>query len=282
MDKERKGRSGTPAYDIYNDTDGGFRRLKQKNSVRQLRQRVYYFLLLTVLLLIFVLGIVALFFRVNEVKVTGNTEYTDKEIIKASGIEKGENIYFVKEADVRKEILTDFPYVRSVSVERNVPNKINIRLKCDSPDYYVDICGEYYVISANLKVLERFFSKEELLAAHPEIKLFKTGDIRSAIVGNEMEFLNSNHAEVAKDFLGELSSAEIFEGVSSISFEDRFNIRVVYDSRLAANVGNGDDAELKLRFLNEIVKDLGNSKGSIDVKDVETAYVLLDGTASYD
>ncbi|MBR5515106.1 MAG: FtsQ-type POTRA domain-containing protein [Clostridia bacterium] len=282
MNKKKKEGFSLPSFAVNRETDGGFRRLKQKNSKRHLKQRLYYFFLLTALLLIFVITVVAVFFRVTDIRVNGNTAYPDKEIIKASGIEKGENIYSVSEKEVQKGVLLDHPYIRSVNVNRVIPNKINIDLKCDTPDFYVDIYGEYYVISPQLKVLERFFSKEELLAKYPEIKLFKAGEVRSAIVGREMELANPNHSEPAKQLLDVLKKNSVYEGVSSVDFSDRFNIRIVYDSRLEANIGNGEELELKLRFMNEIVKDLGNGKGTIDIKDVETAYVLLDGSASFD
>lgn len=281
MEKENK-KGVNPFHSFSGDVDGGFKRLKKKNSARHVKQRVYYFLLLSALSLIFIIGIVAVFFRVTDINIKGSTVYTDREIIASSGIKKGENIYSVKEEDVQKAILLKNPYVRSVKVKRSIPNKINIDLKCDSPDFYVDICGEYFVISPQLRVLERFFEKEELLNKYPDIILFKAGNIRSAIVGSDVSFVNESYEDAAKDLLSVLCKTEVFEGVSSVDFSDRFNVKIVYDSRLEANIGNGDDVELKLRFMNEIVKDLGNGRGSIDIKDVETAYVLLDGNAIYD
>lgn len=282
MKKTEKEYNPSSAYNIYNDTDGGFRRLKQKNNIRHIKQRIYYVAVLVLLVVIFALAVVLIFFRVSDVKVEGNTVYKDKEIVKASGIEEGVNIYMISEGDVQAKLLTEFPYIRTVNVEKNIPNTVTLDLECDSPSYYLEIGKEYFVISGNLRVVERFMTKDEMLEKHPDIRYFRVSEIRSAIVGSELEFIHSGYSESAKSFLKVLEGTEIFEEITSVYFDDRFNICVVYDNRLKANVGNGESADLKLRFMKEIVEDLGNVRGTIDIKDVEKAYVLLDGTANFD
>lgn len=282
MKDDRSVWSDEVVYDIYNDVDGGFRRLKQKNTARHIRQRIYYVVLLTFLLLIFVLGAVAIFFRITDIQIEGNTVYRDEEILNSSGISEGMNIYLVKEQDVQRGIMTKHPYVRSVSVERDVPNSVIIGLECDSPSYYVELGGEYFVLSKNLRVLERFFEKDKMTEAHSDIRCFKATGIKSAIVGSEIEFVTPGYSESAKSVLGVLEDCEIFPEITSVYFDDRFNIGIVYQGRLKANIGNGEEAEIKLRFMNEIVKDLGDARGTIDIKDVETAYVLLDSSVVFD
>ena len=261
---------------------GGFERLKRKNSARLLGQRVFYVVLLAVLLVVFIIGAVAIFFRVHSITVKGNTVYEDADIIAASGIERDMNIYLIDDKSVATGILSAFPYVKTVKVDRNIPSGVTLTLKCDEPNYYMDIKGEYFVVSRELRVMQRFLSKEELLSTHPDIRRLTGGEIRSAIVGSEVVFVNEAYSQAAKELLAILESTEVFSGVSSVDFSDRFNVYVVYDGRLKANIGNSDDTELKLRFMNEIVKDLGEARGTIDIKDVEAAYVLLSSEENYD
>ena len=49
------------------------------------------------LVMIFLVGVLvmSLFFRVNEIEVINASDYTDQEIVSASGIEKGVNLFFV-------------------------------------------------------------------------------------------------------------------------------------------------------------------------------------------
>lgn len=261
---------------------GGFERLKRKNKRKLLRRRVFYLVLLVVLLLTFIIGAVAIFFRVSSITVEGNNVYNDGDIIDASGIEKGMNIYLINDNSVATGILSAFPYVKTVNLERNVPGSVVLDLKCDEPNYYMEIAGEYFVLSRELRVMDRFTDKDELKAALPNVKKLTGGDVKTAIVGTELEFVSSSYSKTAKEILSILEGTEVFEGVSSVNFSDRFNMYVVYKSRLKANIGNSDEALLKLRFMNEIVKDLGEARGTIDIKDVEAAYVLLNSDEEYD
>ena len=262
--------------------NGAFERLRRKNSTRLLRQRVLYTVLIVLLLAVFLVGIVGIFFRVHTITVKGNTVYGDSEIISESGIEKDMNIYLIDDRKVSTAILSAFPYVRTVKVSREIPTGVTLTLKCDEPNYYTEIGGECFVLSRELRVMQRFESKDELLTAHPDIKKLIGGEVRRAVVGSELEYVSKSYSKQAKELLGILESAEVFSGVSSIDFSDRFNVQITYDSRLKANIGNSDDIELKLRFMNEIVKDLGEARGTIDIKDVEAAYVLLNNDETYD
>lgn len=260
----------------------GFERLRRKNNTRLLRQRVLYTVLIVLLLAVFLIGIVGIFFRVHSITVKGNTVYSDSEIISKSGIEKDMNIYLIDDRSVSTAILSAFPYVRTVKLTREIPTGVTLTLKCDEPNYYTEIGGECFVLSRELRVMQRFESKDELLTVHPDIKKLIGGDVRRAVVGSELEYASKSYSKQAKELLMILESAEVFGGISSVDFSDRFNVQLTYDGRLKANIGNSDDIELKLRFMNEIVKDLGEARGTIDLKDVEAAYVLLNNDESYD
>lgn len=279
--KKRKAKDAA-ALGIKPETDGGFARLKRKNTVRHVRQRVFYFVLLIVLAAVFLCGAVAIFFRVSSVSVQGNDMYSDEDIKAASGIQDGMNIYLIDDTSVRANILSAFPFVKTVKLTRNVPSGITLLLQCDEPGYYVEINGEFFIVSDDLRVLERMWTKEAVKEKYPKIKKLTAGSIKRAVVGSELAFVNENYSDVGVQLLKVLAASEINEGVTSVDFSDRFNIYVVYDSRLKANLGNTDDIDLKLRFMNEIVKDLGQARGTIDIKDVETGYALLNSTEVYD
>ena len=58
-----------------------------------------------------VLG-VAIFFRVHTVEVQGNTIYSSEQVVKASGVEEGDNLLMVNRAAVAGRIKAMMPYVR--------------------------------------------------------------------------------------------------------------------------------------------------------------------------
>ena len=264
--KDKAGKSPPPE-----SKDGGFERLKRKNSAKLLKQRVVFAVLILVLLAVFVIGATTIFFRVHTINVKGNSFYNNSDIVNASGIKKDMNIYLIDDNRVSTAIISNFPYVRTVSVDRVIPNTVNLNLKCDSPDYYVEIAGECFVVSGDLRVMQNFNSKDELLEVHPNIKKLTGGEVSRAVVGSELEYVRTAYSAQAKELLSVLEASEIFEGVSSIDFSDRFNMYITYAGRLKANIGNNDDIQLKLRFMNEIVKDLGEATGTIPM----TLYLIF-------
>lgn len=66
------------------------------------------------------------FFRVERVTVTGNQRYTQEEIIAASGIETGDNLYSLNKVRIDRNIRTTLPYVGDLTINRALPSTILI------------------------------------------------------------------------------------------------------------------------------------------------------------
>ena len=79
------------------------------------------------------LGVIALiilamsvFFVVTDIDVEGNARYTDEEIVLASGLEKGENLFFINRYDAASRIFSKLPYINDVMVTRELPSRVVI------------------------------------------------------------------------------------------------------------------------------------------------------------
>ena len=68
------------------------------------------------------------FFRVETVVVTGNSRYTQEEVVAASGIEVGDNLYAMNKFHVQQQIREQLPYVSEVSIQRGLPSTILIQV----------------------------------------------------------------------------------------------------------------------------------------------------------
>lgn len=66
------------------------------------------------------------FFRVETVTVTGNQRYTQEEIIAASGIEVGDNLYGLNKIRIDQNIRTTLPYIGDLTINRSLPSTIVI------------------------------------------------------------------------------------------------------------------------------------------------------------
>lgn len=85
------------------------------------------FKLLCVLAVVAALTVGAtVFFRVETITVTGNQRYTQEEIVAASGIELGDNLYSLNKVRINQNIRTVLPYIGDLTINRSLPSSIVI------------------------------------------------------------------------------------------------------------------------------------------------------------
>ena len=66
------------------------------------------------------------FFRVEQVTVSGNQRYTQEEIIAASGIQLGDNLYSLNKVRIDRNLRTTLPYIGELTINRSLPSTVVI------------------------------------------------------------------------------------------------------------------------------------------------------------
>ena len=94
------------------------------------------------------------FFRVNDLEVSGNVRYTAEEIVGASGIETGDNLIVLSRSRVSASICTKLPYVENVSIKKVLPDKVVLRVSERVAAASVESPEGRWLISAQGKLLE--------------------------------------------------------------------------------------------------------------------------------
>ena len=69
------------------------------------------------------------FFQVETVAVTGNSRYSQEEIIKATGIQTGDNLFRMNKYQIAHQVLQGLPYVEEVTIRRALPSTIVLTVK---------------------------------------------------------------------------------------------------------------------------------------------------------
>lgn len=69
---------------------------------------------------------VTVFFRVEAVTVTGNVRYTQEEIIAATGIQAGDNLFALNKNQINERLRQSLPYIGTVMIRRDLPSGITI------------------------------------------------------------------------------------------------------------------------------------------------------------
>ena len=70
----------------------------------------------------------ALFFRMDHIVISGNERYTEAEVLAASGLQTGGNLYFLNKFDVKEAIFEQLPYVDTIRINRKLPDTLLIEV----------------------------------------------------------------------------------------------------------------------------------------------------------
>ena len=134
------------------------RRHNRTRRARRGRFRVLHQLLAIVLTVAVLFAGCIVFFRVQTVEVTGNRRYTAEEIIAVSGIETGDYLALLDKNYIVRKIRSDFPYVESVSINRNLPDSVLITVTESTAAAAVEAAGSWWLINSSGKLLEEVSS----------------------------------------------------------------------------------------------------------------------------
>ncbi len=217
------------------------------------RQRAAYGPLALVMIFLVAILVMSLFFRVSDIEVINASDYSDTEIVAASGIEKGVNLFFVDRFSAASMIFANLPYMDTVSIQRQLPNRIIIQAEGSAPAIYMRLDDEYWLLDRKGKMLGTTSAlKAEI---YPEIRSLEP---ITAMENMDMIVEGVNVARLA--YTGELVTALQGEGllpkVAWIDVKDASNPSIYYDGRLTVYYGAMEDTQYKTALLKDAISKL--------------------------
>ncbi len=143
----------------------------RRNRKRHRRRRgrfsaLYKLLSFLIILAAILVGCVA-FFRVNQVTVAGNSRYSPQEIIDASEVRTGSNLFLVNRSQARRNILRRLPYVEKVAVALKLPDTLELHVIETSAVAAIQGEESWWLLDAGGRFLES--GDETLGAQFPQV-----------------------------------------------------------------------------------------------------------------
>ncbi len=129
---------------------------------QRMRRRIFYVALSLVVIIIGIVLSLTVFFNVTKIEVEGNTIYTEKEIIAASGVDTGDNLFLVSRDGVRNSIFEKLPFTGTVEFSNKLPGTLKIKVYDTSVRCAIETKDGYILINENGKVLAVVDTLEEL------------------------------------------------------------------------------------------------------------------------
>lgn len=120
-----------------------------------------YKLLSTLVICGVIVAALTLFFRVDTIVVTGEEKYTAEEIIAATGVERGDNLFLLNKRDVDSSIKKALPYVEDTRINKKLPDVLLVEIvkECRTPLAVVQD-GSAWLVSARGMIVEQLPAAE--------------------------------------------------------------------------------------------------------------------------
>ncbi len=253
-----------------------FEKLNDKKRRRHIIFVIAIMFLIVLLTIVFGAVCLTLFFRVERVYITGCDRYSPEEIIALSGIETEMSIYEPNSSRIEDAITLNCPYIKQVKLKRHLPSEIELELIEDTPYYYMEIGGEFFVLSEELRVLERL--EHDYGLQENGLRKVVTPDIRYAVVGRTLRFGDEEQAKTVKGLLDSFRMSPVYEMLDLINLSDRYQIYVIYGGQFKIVFGKYTDMDLKLMIVNGIIAEMDEFNGLIDVSDIKSSFAIMDNS----
>ena len=205
-----------------------------------------------------------LFFRVETIVVTGTERYTAEEVIQASGVETGDNLFLLNKPTVNQRIRDALPYVERVKrINRKLPDTLLIEVEeCGTPLAVVQD-GSAWLVSPLGKIVE------QLPAGQAEGYAVIDGcQLLTPTVGTKIALATEYNAKKVSllDLLAALEEAEMLDQVEAIHLEDASTLTMEYGGRFLVEMPYRADYQRKLQTLRLAVEKLEtNQTGTIQL-----------------
>lgn len=216
----------------------------------------------------------SVFFRVANIEVEGNALYTADEVIEASGIEQGDNLFFINRFTAVSRIYSKLPYVEKAAISRSLPNKLVIEVTESAAIAYVTAEDGLWAIDRSCKLLsainpsdtEGLIKVSGLVPIAPAV-----GDI---IAPGEAE---TPKVSYLSEILRQISALGLTKDVTEIDMSDVSSPQFDYLGRFKVKLGRNEDVAYKFQvLLNAVSKLSAGDSGTLDLSIDKRAHLTYD------
>lgn len=237
-------------------------RLKRERF-RMIRRIVMVSLALSFIVVLLIL-VLNFGFVVREIRVEGLTDYTAEEIIKTSGITLGENIFTVSEEEAGARLKKEFPYIKTLKLERDYPCRLVLHVTEEYTTYYYEMEGEYFLFNHSLRLMDKFDSLTALQAVREDSIQVNMPLPDSSIVPHYITF--SEESEYVSDVIRTLSESKLGVYVNSLDVSDKFLIRMECGQAVSVELGDYNNLKEKFSTVLRLLGENGdNMVGTVDL-----------------
>lgn len=256
------------------------------------KQRFFLRLLTVVAVVLALLFGMSIFFKVDQKETSiafkmqrgeellpGVHNYTEQEILEASGIQDGETLLTLRKSEISGRIMEKLPYVVQVRVGIKLPDTVNIEIVETDVVYAMEADdGSWWLIRSDGKVVEKTNAadaKQTTVISGVKLDNPKTG-AQAAAKQPEVEetegeqqpvtVLASEQLDAVLQIMRNLEKNGVIGGVASIDVTRLNNIELWYGNRYQVSLGDAARLDYKISAMKAAVDKMKTTnRGMLDV-----------------
>ena len=245
---------------------------KRRRQVQRNRRIFASFVLLTVVLISVVILSLTVFFKIDTIKVKGDSRYDTSQIIEASGIVKGKNLFLISVSSSQESITEKLPYISKAVITRRLPSSVIIEIESTDAVFCFNTGSGYALTDPDGKVLE-LVSEDKI----PEnAAVINASGAYFAETGQTIKADDEDEWTLLKTVFSAVKESGI-KDVTEINVVSQSNIYLVYQNRFNLKLGTTNELIYKLKSAVEIIKKEDEinptTKGDIFLSNPGNAYV---------
>ena len=237
---------------------------RNRGSRRRRRGRfAFLFKLLSFFIIVgAIVAALTLFFKMEHIAVTGNQRYTEQEVLDASGLHTGDNLYLMNKYAVKEAIFSSLPYVENVSINRKLPDTLLIEIRESRPAAALQSEQSIWLVSQEGKLLEETGVAPENCPRVLGVTLEDPAAGAQAVFPEEEAY----RVQVLFTLLSAAEERGMIEQIAQIDLSDETALHFDYLGRFTVQVPWTSDIGYKLTSLKRTVESLeDNQTGRIDL-----------------
>ncbi len=226
------------------------RALRQK-KLKKRRAIVIFCLFMILLLLIGTILCFTVFFPIKVIKTTGSKIYTSEQIIEASNIEKGDNLFSTSRDKTELTLKSKLPFIEKIEFDRTLPDTLNIKVFDAKEKLAYHYKNAYYSVSDSGWVMKKYDKKP------PNITVLE-GVNATCKVGSPVDIKDGKEKDLILELKEKLLATKM--KINKIDISNSVSIYLEIEDGITVKFGTGNYIDEKIKHLAKVVSEIEEGK----------------------
>jgi len=211
-------------------------------------------------------------FNITSISVIGNNKINVEDIITMSKINLGDNVIESLFAINKKNILS-IPYISNIHLSINFPSEIVIKVTERESIYYAydKEKNMYYRIDENGIILE---ACDKIDLREKEILVNGITFDDEVKLSTKINDIDYSKIQVYREIEKEVSNILPEEKITKVNFENSLT-KIYLNDKIEVILPNDTDLKYNLTFLKDIISNVGDVNGSIDMTKENPTFITF-------